>query len=119
MYHQSTDGHFVKDAIRDEGDRMLKVRTNYRAQTPYIRHTYETIGDSLYQDHLNRERRTSIIQKCLEIRQQTMSSQYRAKNAEIELTRMRENALEGIVQSTLSKESTDKKHHSKDFVDKE
>jgi len=48
-----------------------------------------------------------------------MSSQYRAKNAEIELTRMRENALEGIVQSTLSKESTDKKHHSKDFVDKE
>ena len=30
-------GCYIKEATRDEGDRVLKVKTHYRTQTPYIR----------------------------------------------------------------------------------
>ena len=54
-------GCYIKEATRDEGDRVLKVKTHYRTQTPYIRNRGETIGESLYRDHLAQERRSHLI----------------------------------------------------------
>lgn len=86
---------------------MIKVRTKYRAQTPYIRHSYETIGDSLYQDHLNRKRRSELTEQLQQIKQKAMTSQYKANTADTELTKMRDRNLEGIIQRTLLSKGKD------------
>ena len=64
----------------------------YTNQTPYYRRLNEPIGESLYRDYMNREKRARLVQYCQAVKQEKRSK-YHARVASKELADMRESNL--------------------------
>ena len=54
----------------EQVEQYKRTRTFYTNQTPYYRGMNESIGESLYQDALNREKRSQLIAICEKIKSQ-------------------------------------------------
>lgn len=63
------DGEDIEDIdVEEEKKKVRAVRMIYTTQTPYYRRLNEPIGESLYRDYLNREKRAQLIQFCQQVK---------------------------------------------------